>query len=480
MSFKYRSKSSRSRLGDVRPVLTAALLFFLAGQSHAQTIDPSIYLPSLQLLLLSDDGDSPDPVDPRTTNLRTFILGNSLINHTPPLVPVPSNETSVPHWMYLLAEQAELDFKADGQFGFLPQLAQLPPIPQWGFDLPINTWNGDTQTFAEADFNTILITPANFIQYQAPTEPYFGMEPDETPVQFTLDIIDWSRQQEAGMEIFIYENWPDMAGFMNNDGLGNSDFPPSASEFADYNDYVLGDYHDWWVDYLAALRSARPDVPIHVVPVGPIIAELLTSTPLNTVAIPELYEDDAPHGRATVYFLAGLITYMTMYGTPAPTDFVVPNTVNDTVRNNYPAIVNRIWAELLERGVVSDDEPDRDNDGVPDDEDAFPDDPDEWQDSDGDGLGDNADPNPNSPDSLVLLSAELENGGIAVRWFNQSSDPCRVLYGINGQRPEQIETTSDQIQTAALDQSGTYRVLLECYDNLGNSEFAAPVTVEVL
>jgi hypothetical protein len=36
--------------------------------------------------------------------------------------------------------------------------------------------------------------------------------------------------------------------------------------------------------------------------------------------------------------------------------------------------------------------PDSDGDGVPDADDAFPDDPTEWADSDGDGLGDNSDP----------------------------------------------------------------------------------------
>lgn len=35
--------------------------------------------------------------------------------------------------------------------------------------------------------------------------------------------------------------------------------------------------------------------------------------------------------------------------------------------------------------------PDRDGDGVPDGQDAFPDDPNEWEDKDGDGIGDNAD-----------------------------------------------------------------------------------------
>ena len=40
---------------------------------------------------------------------------------------------------------------------------------------------------------------------------------------------------------------------------------------------------------------------------------------------------------------------------------------------------------------------DTDNDGVPDDEDAFPNDPNESADSDGDGIGDNADFSPNDP-----------------------------------------------------------------------------------
>ncbi|MFC1812988.1 hypothetical protein ACFL03_09875, partial [Thermodesulfobacteriota bacterium] len=46
---------------------------------------------------------------------------------------------------------------------------------------------------------------------------------------------------------------------------------------------------------------------------------------------------------------------------------------------------------------------DTDGDGVPDDQDAFPEDPDEWEDVDGDGIGDNADPDigagPSSEDS---------------------------------------------------------------------------------
>jgi len=42
-------------------------------------------------------------------------------------------------------------------------------------------------------------------------------------------------------------------------------------------------------------------------------------------------------------------------------------------------------------------DPDDDNDGVPDENDAFPNDPTEWADTDGDGVGDNSDAFPNDP-----------------------------------------------------------------------------------
>jgi hypothetical protein len=57
-------------------------------------------------------------------------------------------------------------------------------------------------------------------------------------------------------------------------------------------------------------------------------------------------------------------------------------------------------------GVISD----RDGDGVPDDEDAFPDDPTEWADADGDGVGDNADQNDTSDLRETVVVGSFETG----------------------------------------------------------------------
>jgi hypothetical protein len=53
--------------------------------------------------------------------------------------------------------------------------------------------------------------------------------------------------------------------------------------------------------------------------------------------------------------------------------------------------INGSWIDNGGNTVADECDPDSDGDGVPDGEDAFPDDPNEWADSDGDGMGDNED-----------------------------------------------------------------------------------------
>lgn len=270
---------------------------------------------------------------------KMFIFGHSLIDHRPPTPPTPSNETTVPHWIYLLAEEANLGYAASGQYGFLPQHANLPPFSQWGYDIVPPVWESDYDPFSDADFTTILITAGNFMQWQAPNLEYPG-DPGVTPINATEDIVDWLVLQEDSLKIYIYENWPDMAPYLPNG------FPPSAADFANYNSYTLGDFHNWWIEYQDSLLLSRPNVNIRMIPTGPIMAEMFIDTVLNQVPLTELYEDDAPHGRASLYFLAGLITYMAIYEQPAPLNYNVPSIVHPIIQNNYEAIVNQAWSKL--------------------------------------------------------------------------------------------------------------------------------------
>ena len=290
---------------------------------------------------IDDSSEDSNTNTPQTTNLRTFIFGHSLIVHDPPAIATQSNETTVPHWMAELSATANFEYAVGGQYGFLPQHANLPPISQWGFDSAAGAWESDTETFSEANFNSILITAGNFVQYQSATTPYDGDNPNNlSPVSATLEIFDWVETQEPDVSFYIYENWPDMAGFLSN-GV-----PASANEFENYNDYTLGEFHNWWLSYHETVMLQRPDLNVKMIPVGPIISKLLTESDLANIPFSELYEDDAPHGRPTIYFLASLITYMAMYGVEAPADFQVPNTVHELVQSNYNTTVAYIWQEL--------------------------------------------------------------------------------------------------------------------------------------
>lgn len=284
----------------------------------------------------TENNNNESSEDPITTGLRTFIFGHSLIVHA-----TNTDETTVPHWMAELAAEADFDYAVSGQYGFLPQHANLPPFAQWGFQSAEGAWDSDNESFADADFNSILLTAGNFVQYQPATIPYDGDNPNNlTPVSATLEIFDWVETQEPGTSIYIYENWPDMAGFLNN-GV-----PASSTEFQNYNEFTLGEFHDWWLAYHESMRMQRPDLNVKMIPVGPILARLLTETDLSNIPFSDLYEDDAPHGRPTLYFLASLVTYMAMYGVEAPADFQVPNTVNEIARNNYNSTIEFIWNAL--------------------------------------------------------------------------------------------------------------------------------------
>lgn len=271
-------------------------------------------------------------------NVRTFIFGHSLIHHEIQVNPTPSQETSVPHWFHFLAAQANHSYQVSGQYGFLPQHANLPPIAQWGFDFVAGAWDSDNEPFSQADFTNILITPGNFVQWQGPSINY----PNESvsPLSATESIFNWCTQEEDSLTFYIYENWPDMGGYLSNG------FPPSNTEWDNYNTYLLGDFHDWFLEYHDLLDAQLPNATIKMIPVGPAISNLLAQAPYDQIAISTLYEDDAPHGRPTIYFLSALLTYMAMYEEKAPASYQVDNIIDPIIANNYQAVVDFLWNEL--------------------------------------------------------------------------------------------------------------------------------------
>ena len=86
-----------------------------------------------------------------------------------------------------------------------------------------------------------------------------------------------------------------------------------------------------------------------------------------------------------------------------------------------------------------------------------------------------------SNNELVKPSANLttENNNIYLNWSQSNADLYRVLYWKGNNAPQEQITTSTEYTFPPLS-TGSYTVVVEAYDELGNSLFSVPVTLEVL
>lgn len=346
----------------------------------------SLYILSLVLFCLTNHA--------QINNIETHIMGHSLIDHG------TNPQTKIAYWINELANEQAINFEMSGQFGSIWQFAEFNPSTQWGIAGVSPAWEQDTETYGGAMLNNFLYTVYNYVQ-DLPSNVQYHTEPSSVLLasQRLVDSVDFYQPTNT---IYLYENWPDMAAYAPDP------FNPTPAQFASYNSYCLGAFHDWWLEYHDSLLQSHPHKNVRMIPVGPMISELLTTAPYDTIPAINLYEDNAPHGRETIYFLAGLATYMAIYQRQAPSTYVVPNTVNQGIRDNYGAIINTFWSYLQSFNTANGQSrvfpvapiDDMDNDGIEDSVDNCPNVANQNQaDFDNDGIGDACD----TPDNKVIV-----------------------------------------------------------------------------
>ncbi len=277
----------------------------------------------------------------QVSNARVYAFGHSLMDHRPPAIPTPSDETTIFHWMHDIAKTAGKEFAAGGQYGFLTSHDNLPPSSQWGYDNVPAVWDQEIESFSEAEINTVLITPANFIQYVSPAEPH-PLDKNTSVIESTETIFDWVNNQNSEIRYYIYGNWPEM-------DLVEA-FPPNIPlqlEIDTYHSLSLTQSETWWKPYQDAMLNSRPEYNTRLIPVGAILSKLLSLEELQNIPFSDIYEDSAPHGRPSLYFLAAMISYMAIFEDRIPTSYLPSALVHETLVENLSFLNDFIWTELM-------------------------------------------------------------------------------------------------------------------------------------
>jgi len=274
-----------------------------------------------------------DPVVKNSVNQYTF--NHSLWDHSS----VINVNTNTGYWVGEFALAGNNTYRWSGEFGQL-DYHNLPPFPQLG---SLNSAGEDSSVFpvegalfSQIHLDNIIIMPPNFVQGDLTSvQPEFI-----TQAQRVIDWVvsnDVDKGQKPEVPVYIYEHWQEATA----DNL-------SSGQWQAYHAVTLGNYHQWFLDYQNKLHGLYPNNDIRMIPVGPVIADILQNANLqaSNFTFPQLYEDESPHGTTDLYFLAGLITYQAMFGQEAPSDFAVPSNISPLIAGDFPALNQYVWERL--------------------------------------------------------------------------------------------------------------------------------------
>jgi hypothetical protein len=247
-----------------------------------------------------------------------------------------TEQTEIAYWINELALEAGHTYETGGMFGSSFVYAAYNVVPQWGVQGVTPSWDDSIEPFEQASISNSLITARNYVQGLAPDMQYYG----ETlsVQQALLRLVDSLENDHAGLDLFIYLHWPEM----NVAQEVPFDVTPAELQ-AFYNETTSGNWYNWWLTLHDNMIVARPGSNIRMIPVGPAIVDVLQQSTFAALEGEDLFEDPAPHGLPTFYFLAGLATYMAIYNEPAPANYIVPATVHPTIAANYQSIAQDIW-----------------------------------------------------------------------------------------------------------------------------------------
>jgi hypothetical protein len=302
--------------------------------------------PRSQLILQYNSAPLTNPGTPtggKTRDVYAFL--NSLHNHD---AGAGDANTSTGNWVRRMALQApnggntytlgwQFGFAAPGGWTTLPRSGQQEVAPNvYINDAGNPAWTGAT------NIEVVELVPDNFFgPLTAPNQP--NVEGWTYTTRFLFHIDNWEANAPNPNRVYaVHGGWPLLSG--NYGSVAGQ----TTQQRANYIAHALGPYQSWLDSLTSLLQAARPS--LNIVQYGINRASMLAwrDTVVNTIPIATLFEDNAPHGRSTMYFLNAVANYIELFNEKPPANFVFQPSwnVSSVVTSNYQAIVDYIWSVL--------------------------------------------------------------------------------------------------------------------------------------
>lgn len=284
------------------------------------------------------------PVGGKAVHAYAYL--NSLHNHAHP-TSAQNASTRVANWVARMAARAPgggNTFTMGAQFGYFTQWT-MPPAAGNMFEevsTPhLDPWAPSWEGASGID--VVELVPDNF---DAPRfDPSARTSMGASCQDRLLHVIDqWEANAPNPKRRYaVFAGWPAMRP--QGGGDGRAILPSMCAAWVDDG---LGTYQAWMEVLVSRLQTARPGLDIRLHAVSKALLVVYRDTVVGTVAPRALFEDMAPHGRPSLYFIAAVADYIELFDEKPPADFAFDPAwgVSPIITGSYQLIVDHIWGVL--------------------------------------------------------------------------------------------------------------------------------------
>lgn len=299
-------------------------------------------------------GDPGAPVGGQQIDIYTQY--HSLHNHSHP----PSAQhagTRVANWVQRMASQAP-----NGGNSFTIGATFTNPW-EWAGQAPLGTATHEETTNSpycsstvrtwenKDEIELVQYLPYNFemLDYDPDVASNLGASIQQTYItHFTA----WeTNAPNPNRRYSIYTSWPET----RHSGTQTSDLDSlTTAQRNQWFTYAFGYYQDWMELLASRIQAAMPGIDLRLHNINLAVMGCIRDTVVGTIPLSDLFEDVAPHGRSTIYFIAGVAEYIEIFNEKPPANFQFNSTeqadparrVHQTAVDNYQTIVDYVWGVL--------------------------------------------------------------------------------------------------------------------------------------